>query len=122
MGRLACAASCWSRADPEVRLLLEHVLLSEGYEVDTAATFVDADRFVRTRFYDLVVTDAKLPDGNGIAIADKAEARGMGTLVTTGDALRLPMGELQRHDYLMKPVRPSELLSVINWHFGTKRT
>jgi DNA-binding response OmpR family regulator len=108
--------------DPEVRQLLEHVLLSGGYKVDTAATFVDAERFVDSRLYDLVVTDAKLPDGSGIAIADKAEARGMGTLVITDDALRLPTGELERHDYVMKPVRPSELPRVINWHFGTRPT
>ena len=29
---------------------------------------------------------------------------------------------LERHDYLIKPVRPSELLGVVNWHFATKRT
>jgi DNA-binding response OmpR family regulator len=104
--------------DPDVRLLLGHVLLAEGYKVDTAAVFADANRLVNTRFYDLVVADVQLPDGSGLAIADEAQGRGMETLVITGAALQHPNEGLQRHEYIMKPVRPDELLRVINRRLG----
>jgi CheY-like chemotaxis protein len=64
----------------------------------------------------LVLTDVKLPDGNGMAIADRARDRGIEVVVITGFALQIPAEQLQRHHYLMKPVRAAELLGAIAEH------
>ena len=100
--------------DSHVQLLLEHVLRGEDHDVDTASTVEQARSRLQQRRYDLVVTDGKLPDGTGMMVGDMATAADTKTLIITGFALQLPGDELRRFDYLLKPVRPAELLRAIN--------
>jgi DNA-binding NtrC family response regulator len=104
--------------DPDVRPLLEHVLVAARHVVEVAVTVAEACALVASRTYDLVLSDGLLSDGTGIAVADCAAERGMRTLIITGHAMRLPMAELQRHDYLLKPVRPPELIREIERRVG----
>src|SRR4051794_40270497 len=53
--------------------------------------------------YDLVLTDAELPDGNGVKLANQAKEAGIKVLVVTGYALRLPADQLDHHEFVMKP-------------------
>lgn len=103
---------------PDVRLLLEHVLLGSGYGVDVAETLAQARALLDAGSYDLVIADGKLPDGSGVDIADAAKARGMQTLIITGYAFQHDDNELSRHEYLLKPVRPSELLLALRRFIG----
>ena len=103
--------------DPDVRLLLEHVLLGAGYGADVAGTLGQARALLGSASYDLVIADSRLPDGSGIEIADAAKAAGMKTLVVTGFAFQDSDG-LRRHEYLIKPVRPSELLLALRRLIG----
>lgn len=100
--------------DANVRLLLEHVLRGEGHDVDPTATVEQALSRLHQHRYDLVVADGKLPDGTGMTIGDAASADGVRTLIITGFALQLPREELMRFDYLLKPVRPAELVKAID--------
>lgn len=102
--------------DADVRTLLGHTLLSGGYNVDVADTTLQAFSLIEINSYDLVVTDGMLPDGTGIAVADKAKSRGIKVLIITGDALRFSKAELEGHQYVLKPLRPSELLRVVAKH------
>lgn len=99
--------------DDNVRLLLEHVLLHEGYVVETAGTFARGEQLLRDRHYDLVLADAKLPDGNGLVIADAATRSGIKALVITGYAFTLSVAARERYEVLLKPVRPAELIAAI---------
>jgi two-component system, OmpR family, KDP operon response regulator KdpE len=99
--------------DPELRLLLEHVLLGAGYVVDTAATVAQANRRLDEAIYDLVLADGRLEDGTGMMVAEKAIEAGSRALIITGYAFDLPTKELGRYEYLLKPVRPSELLQEV---------
>jgi DNA-binding NtrC family response regulator len=99
--------------DAELRLLLEHVLLGAGYDVDTAATVTAANAQLENATYDLVLADGRLEDGTGMMVAEKAVAAGMKALIITGYAFDLPQEQLGRYDYLLKPVRPSELLEEV---------
>ncbi|MGO8919278.1 MAG: response regulator [Stellaceae bacterium] len=99
--------------DPDVRPLLEHVLLAEGYQVDAAGTLAKGRWLLEANAYDFVLADAELPDGNGVSLAAQAAEHGVKALVMTGYALRLPQQELDRFDYVMKPLRPRELLDVV---------
>jgi CheY-like chemotaxis protein len=97
----------------DVLFLLEHTLRSAGYQVHSARTEQDAHAFLDQWTYDLVLADAVLPDGTGIAVADKAVENGSRALVVTGYAFLFNCEALLRHRYLLKPVRASELLREI---------
>jgi len=94
--------------DTPVRVIIEHVLLGEGYEVDTAGTAQAGAELLDNGAYDMVIADAKLPDGTGIEVADRAAERAIRTLVITGYAFTLPRESLLRHEMLLKPLRPRE--------------
>jgi CheY-like chemotaxis protein len=99
--------------DPELRLLLEHVLLGAGYRVDTAATVASAYELLAGPPYDLILADGRLEDGTGMMVAQRARETGAKALIITGYAFDLPREELGRFEYLLKPVRPSELLDAV---------
>jgi CheY-like chemotaxis protein len=99
--------------DPELRLLLEHVLLGAGYEVDTAATVEAAFALLDGPAYDLVLADGRLEDGTGMMVAERATEAGSKALIITGYAFDLPREQLGRYEYLLKPVRPIELLEAV---------
>ncbi|MGO8915325.1 MAG: response regulator [Stellaceae bacterium] len=100
--------------DPDVRPLLEHLLLSEGYQVTTADSVAVAVSLLEAQPFDLAICDVNLPDGSGLSIADKAIAAGVKVLVVTGHGLSLKPGSLDRYDYLLKPLRVAELTAAIN--------
>ena len=99
--------------DPELRLLLEHVLLGAGYEVDTAATVAAANERLDETSYHLVLADVRLEDGTGMIVVERAAEAGSKALIITGYAFDLPREQLDRYEYLLKPVRPSELLEAV---------
>jgi len=99
--------------DAELRLLLEHVLLGAAYAVDTAAGVREAFALLDSHAYDLVLADGRLGDGTGMAVAERALQSGAKALIITGYAFELPKEELGRYEFLLKPVRPSELLEAI---------
>lgn len=101
--------------DIDVRLLWEHVLLDEDYEVDTSETAVGGCELISYRHYDLVVTDGRLRDGTGMMVADIAREKGVPALVVTGYAFILDelRGDPPPYNVLLKPIRPSELLEAV---------
>ncbi|HEX3954408.1 MAG TPA: response regulator [Stellaceae bacterium] len=99
--------------DAELRLLLEHVLLGAGYRVDTTATVASARALLGYHNYDLVLADGRLEDGTGMMVAERAVDAGVRALIITGYAFDLPKEELGRFDFLLKPLKPSELLDAV---------
>jgi two-component system response regulator (stage 0 sporulation protein F) len=99
--------------DAGVRVLMEHVLIGERYEVDPVDTAAAAIALLEKHAYDLVLADGVLPDGSGIQVADEAERRGIPAIVVTAYAFRFPKRELARYGLLLKPVRPPELLEAV---------
>jgi DNA-binding response OmpR family regulator len=99
--------------DADVRPLLEHILLSNAFEVTTADSVSVASSLLGSQPYDLVIADVNLPDGNGLRVADQAIAAGVRVLVVTGHGLSLKPGSLAPYDYLLKPLRVEELLTAV---------
>ena len=99
--------------DQNVRMLMEHVLLHENYQVETADTVERSKQLIETGRYDLIVADRRLPDGTGMMLADQAKQRGVPALIVTGYAFELMNADLGRFDFLLKPVRPDELLQAV---------
>jgi two-component system, NtrC family, response regulator HydG len=103
--------------DVDLGRLLEHVLVSAQYKVDRTDSVMGACSRLGSRSYDLVLADARLQDGTGMEVADRARERGTRTLIITGYAFSYP--ELRDHDFLLKPVRPDELLNEIERLLGS---
>ncbi|HZB90149.1 MAG TPA: response regulator [Stellaceae bacterium] len=99
--------------DPDVRPLLEHILLRNDFQVTTIESVAGAISLLSSQPYDLVVTDVNLPDGSGLRVADRAAATGVKALVITGQGLSLAPGSLAGYDYLLKPLRVDVLLAAI---------
>ncbi len=108
--------------DANVRMVMEHTLIDGGYEVDTAGTATVGYDLLKSHLYDLVVADARLPDGSGIELADKARDVGASALIITGYAFNLPRDALDRFEFLLKPVRPTELLQAVERVLQTEST
>src|SRR5262249_1307728 len=97
----------------DVRVLVEHVLIREGYHVDPAVTLAAARTLLTDHQYQLVLADAALPDGTGFPIADEAERSGQPVVILTPYAFREPKEALARFEILLKPVRPAEILEAV---------
>jgi DNA-binding response OmpR family regulator len=99
--------------DHDVCLLMEQVLLDDGYTVDPTGTLAGARTLLSGGGYDLVLADGMLPDGTGMHIAEEAERQGVSSIVITAYAYRFPKRDLARYGLLLKPVRPAELLEAV---------
>jgi len=99
--------------DADVRVLMEHVLISDRYDVDPAPTIAAARTLIGRKRYGLVLADRVLPDGSGIQIAEEAERHGIPAIIVTTYAFRFPKRDLARYALLLKPVRPDELLQAV---------
>jgi two-component system response regulator HydG len=104
--------------EPAVHELLAHVLFDEGYEVDVAKTVAEAWQCLDRQTYSLVITDWRLPDGDGTVIVEAAADLGAKTFVMSGYLFSMPGGRSERHDTLMKPVRPQELITAMERSIG----
>jgi CheY-like chemotaxis protein len=101
--------------DEQLRVLLDYFLRTLGYVVDCAATAHEARSRLAVQKYELVIADARLPDGNGAEIADDANAKGSIAVILTGYAIEQ---RNSRHDVLFKPIRPDELARVVEQYIG----
>jgi len=104
--------------EPELRAIMAEILRDESYAVDLAQSVGEARRCLAARAYDLVIVDWKLPDGDGISVADWASELGAKTFVVSGHLSRLPGGRAQGHETLMKPVRLSDFVSLVRSSIG----
>jgi DNA-binding NtrC family response regulator len=99
--------------DPNVRLLIGDVLQDAGYAVESADTVSAAQSLLDAGTYDLLLTDGRLPDGNGFSIATKAAAKGVKVLIYTGYSYEYSEENRARFTILMKPLRLARLLQSI---------
>lgn len=104
--------------EEEIAEILALVLRSEGYVVDTAGTLAQARQRLKSLRYALVNADLRLPDGDGREIADRAADLGARTSILSGYVLQLPPDAADRHEVLMKPMRPSEFVAAVQRLIG----
>ena len=98
--------------DPDTQHVLGLVLQAEGYAVDRASAFADAMEHLRARPYGLAIVDWRIPGGDGLEVADAAADLGSKTILVSGYLLQMPAGRAERHETLMKPIRPSEIVNA----------
>jgi DNA-binding response OmpR family regulator len=103
--------------DTDVRLVFVEILYDAGYEVDAVPSFALGDAILDSRDYDLLITDARLPDGTGTALADSARERGIPALIVTGNAFDKGI-DPTKYAVLTKPIQTHLLLATISKLLG----
>ena len=103
---------------PEILTLFSEYLKAEGYEVDTSADGSAGIEMIEKKFYDLIVTDLKMPGVDGMKVLEFAMNRspdslciiltGYGTVKNAVEAIKLGA-----FDYLTKPVKMDEILVTL---------
>ncbi len=119
-------------SEPGVRLLvcedevvtaaaLREVLEDEGFIVDVAETLADAEQAMRRSDYACLITDVKLPDGDGLLLVRRLrsnyDVRQIPVIVVSGDAARHKSqrgaDQLDIAAWMDKPVEPLRLRDAI---------
>jgi two-component system response regulator PilR (NtrC family) len=104
--------------EPSMRELLSIMLRKEGYEVVTAASRAMAAAALAKDPVHMVITDVKLPDGDGLEILRHVKAASPETVVIVMTAFSstetaVTALKLGAHDYLVKPFDVDELKIVV---------
>ncbi len=104
--------------EPDLRTLYELSLLREGYDVDSAGSVGEAWARLTERSYSAVITDMRLPDGNGLELLRRLEAAGRAekTIVITAYGSAKNAVEALKagaFDYLTKPVDLRQFRTVV---------
>jgi DNA-binding response OmpR family regulator len=102
--------------EPEMASALRGALTRLGMIVDHAPTLLDAEAIVGAGFYDAMVLDRRLPDGDGLSLISKLRTRGnyvpILVLTARGDLSDRVAGLDQgADDYLAKPFAFDELVA-----------
>ena len=101
--------------DEQVCDILGDFLRDSGYQVDVAGTVTAACSLLAgSRTYNLVVTDGRLPDGNGLMIAQRASERSIKVIIISGFPQELAAAERAQYPVLAKPFRLAVLSNVIS--------
>jgi CheY-like chemotaxis protein len=101
------------------RAILTEVLRGEGYVIDSVATAAAATTCLEAIFYELVVADWRLPDGDGVTVADTAAQLGSKTLIVTGHLSDLPPGVADRHQLRSKEAGHADILAAVREAIGS---
>jgi len=104
--------------DENILSSLKEILMSEGYEVDTASNGEEGIKKCKADSFDLALLDIRLPGMNGtevLKILHKEFPNMIKIMITGYSSLENAVASLKRgaDAYLMKPVNPSILLKVI---------
>ena len=105
--------------ESNMRLSLAKLLELEGFEVVTVGTVKEALEILDSLFFDVVITDLVLPDGNGLDVLKYCTeyCRKTKVICITGQASTdsaIKALRLGAHDYVTKPFNFDMLLHSIN--------
>jgi DNA-binding NtrC family response regulator len=100
--------------DGSTRRGLAQLLLQAGYDATAVGTFEEARRIISVTPPDLLITDIRLEEYNGLQLILNSP-RTIPTIVITGFADPVLEAEARRGGaaYMVKPVQPLQLLELV---------
>lgn len=104
--------------DDSIRFVLERALSRAGYDVETYATVGELHEALAQGSPDVILTDIRLPDADGLTVLDtlRDEERNIPVIAMTGFSdLDAAVNAFQQgvFDYLPKPFDLDQVLSVV---------
>jgi two-component system alkaline phosphatase synthesis response regulator PhoP len=104
--------------DETILIPFQHILQDEGYQVDTASNGHEALEKAGETEYQMMISDIKLPDVQGIEVAGKIREQYMDIrlIIITGFpdlADSIETIDLGIDEILIKPIKPDELLRAV---------
>lgn len=99
--------------------MLKTWLGKKGFDVETASTSARARKILLSKEFDLVISDLRLPDQDGINLLSwlREQKKNIPFIIMTGYAKiqsAVQCMKLGATDYISKPIQPDELLKKIN--------
>ena len=103
--------------------MLKTWLGKKGFDVETASTSARARKILLSKEFDLVISDLRLPDQDGINLLSwlREQKKNIPFIIMTGYAeiqSAVQCMKLGATDYISKPIQPDELLKKINTEKG----
>lgn len=104
--------------EENIRVMLAAVLKKQGYAVDVASNGAHALDALQKRSYDIVVSDFRMPEMDGLELLRQIRDRRIRTTVIMitaygGTDQMTEALRLGAHDYISKPFRAEEILLVL---------
>ena len=104
--------------EPSLSEIMSRALKQEGYVVETAATYAEADMKVAGYSYDCILLDIMLPDNNGLRLLEHIRAMGKREnviIVSARNSLEDKVYGLENgaDAYLPKPFHTAELIARV---------
>ncbi|MCK0161464.1 sigma-54-dependent transcriptional regulator [Allomuricauda sp. F6463D] len=98
--------------------MLQKFLTKNGFAVSTSYSLKDAERILSTATFDIILSDVRLPKGNGVTLLPqvKRESPRTQVILMTGYAeVKTAVNAIKKgaFDYISKPFTPEAILSVI---------
>ena len=108
--------------DKSILRILSRTLKEYGYDVDTAETGKEAKEKTTLNSYDLAMIDVKLPDVDGLDLLKnlhECHPEMMKIILTGFASMENGAKAIERgaDAYLVKPVKPEELLRILEEKF-----
>jgi two-component system response regulator PilR (NtrC family) len=102
-----------------MREFLGIYLRREGYRIETAPGGTEAMAALKSRAFDVVITDLRMPDGDGLQILSEAKRLHPDTeviVVTAFSTTETAIAAMKAgaHDYLTKPFKIDEVTLVVD--------
>ncbi|MFD2563262.1 sigma-54-dependent transcriptional regulator [Aquimarina rubra] len=104
--------------------MLKTFLQKKGYEVSTSFSGNEAVLQIQEHTFDIVLTDVRLPDRDGITLLDDIRAKNPKTqvVIMTGYAeINMAVSAIKQgaFDYVSKPFNPDKILQIIEKALNT---
>ncbi|WP_447636029.1 sigma-54-dependent transcriptional regulator [Flavobacterium microcysteis] len=104
--------------DTSFCVMLKTFLQKKGYDVTNAFNAKEAEEAIRNQIFDVVLTDIRLPDSDGIQILKYIKETSFKTQVVlmtgyTDIKTAVSAMKLGAYDYVGKPINPDEILHTI---------
>jgi len=99
-------------------VMLKTFLQKKGFDVTNAFTGEDGEEQIKNQVFDIVLTDIRLPDSDGLKILKLAKEKSLDTqviLMTGYTDIKTAVNSIKdgAFDYVGKPINPDEILHTI---------
>lgn len=105
--------------------MLQKFLTKNGFDVSISYTIKDAEELLASSTFDIILSDVRLPKGNGVTLLPQVKRNSPKTqvILMTGYAeVKTAVNAIKKgaFDYISKPFTPENILAVINDAINTK--